>query len=282
MSGGAPDEAIARSAAIVRERAASRRPRMAVLLGSGWGAVADAVHEAVDIAYGELPAFPQLSIGGHAALMRIGRLGSTEVIVLAGRKHAYEDGDAGSMKGVIRTLAACGIEILVQSNAAGSLDPAMPPGSLMLLADHLNIAQRSPLFGDSGDARFVAMSDAYDVQLRALARAAAAAAGVALHDGVYAWVIGPQFETPAEIRMLRLLGARAVGMSTVPETILARHAGLRVLALSLVTNLAAGLSDEPLSHAHTLHIAQTGAALALRTMIAVVDALGAGAFGPQR
>jgi purine-nucleoside phosphorylase len=243
--------------------------------------VADAVTDAVDIAYAQLPAFPLLSIGGHAGRVRIGRLGHADVLVLAGRKHAYEDGDAAAMKGVVRTLAAFGVEVLVQSNAAGSLDPAMPPGSLMLVADHLNIVQRSPLVGEAGDGRFVAMADAYDPRLRSVARAAALAEGAPLDEGVYAWVLGPQFETPAEIRMLALLGARAVGMSTVPETILARHAGLRVLALSMVTNLAAGLGDEPLGHAHTLQTAAAHAAKAVRTLAAIVQAVDA-ALGERR
>ena len=261
------------SAAHVQSRWGARRPRIAVLLGSGWGAVADAVEDAVDIRYAELPAFPALAIGGHAGLMRIGRLGGTEVIVLAGRKHAYENGDAAAMRGVIRTLAALGVQVLVQSNAAGSLDRTMPPGSLMLLSDHLNLVQHSPLFGEPGDSRFVGMTDAYDAELRQRARSAAQQLGVPLPEGVYAWVMGPQFETPAEIRMLAVLGAQAVGMSTVPETILARHAGLRVMALSLITNLAAGMSDEALSHQHTLQMAQAGAANAVRLMTAVVASL---------
>ena len=157
--------------------------------------------------------------------------------------------------------------------AGNRLDPAMPPGSLMCLDDHLNIVQRSPLHGEPGNERFVDMAQAYDAALASAADAAAAASGVPLHRGVYAWVLGPQFETPAEIRMLRLLGAQAVGMSTVPETILARHAGLRVLGLSMFTYYAAGMSDEALSHAHTLATASATAALAQRLLAAVVPAL---------
>jgi purine-nucleoside phosphorylase len=149
----------------------------------------------------------------------------------------------------------------------------MPAGSLMLIADHLNLVQRSPLVGEAGNQRFVSLVDAYDAALRAAARRAAAAAGHALHEGVYAWVQGPQFETPAEIRMLRTLGADAVGMSTVPETILARWLGMRVLAISLVTNLAAGLSDETLSHAHTLAQAQAAGERASAVLAAVVQAI---------
>jgi purine-nucleoside phosphorylase len=150
----------------------------------------------------------------------------------------------------------------------------MRPGSLMLLADHLNLAQRSPLVGTvTGDSRFVDMGQAYCPALREQARAAAAAAGQTLHEGVYAWLLGPQFETPAEIRMLRLLGAQAVGMSTVPETILARHAGLRVLALSLMTNMAAGMEAEVLSHAHTMATAQAAAERAVALLRSVLPAL---------
>ena len=268
------DAAIAASAAHVHERCAGRpRPAIALLLGSGWGGAADLVQGAIDLPYAELPAFPALGVGGHAGVLRIGRIGRHAVALLSGRQHTYEHGDAAAMAGALRTLTALGVQVLVQTNAAGSLDPAMPPGELMLIADHLNLPQRSPLVGTTGDARFVDMGGAYDLALRQQARDAAARAAIVLHEGVYAWMLGPQFETPAEIRMLRLLGAQAVGMSTVPETILARHAGMRVLALSLITNLAAGLGDEALSHAHTLATAQAAGARAVRLLEAVVDAL---------
>jgi purine-nucleoside phosphorylase len=253
--------------------AGGRRPRIAVLLGSGWGAFATRVQEPEVVPYAELPAFPALGVGGHGGRVVLGRLGPHEVVVLAGRQHAYETGEPTGMKGALRTLAALGVRVLVQTNAAGSLDPALPPGSAMLIADHLNLPQRSPLVGEAGDGRFVAMADAYDPALRAQAHAAAARAGLPLAEGVYAWVLGPQFETPAEIRMLQGFGARAVGMSTVPETILARHAGLRVLALSLITNMAAGLSDEVLSHAHTLAGAEAASERACTLLKAVVAAL---------
>ncbi len=270
-------ELVTESATLLRARLGGEVPATAVLLGSGWGPLADRVEGAVDVPYADLPAFPRLAVGGHAGRVRAGTLAHggrrTRVLVLAGRKHAYETGDADGMRGVVATLAAVGVRTLVQTNAAGSLHPAMPPGALMLIDDHLNLVQRSPLFGLKGDDRFVDMSAAYDPVLRERALAAAAAAGASLHRGVYAWVMGPQFETPAEIRMLRLLGADAVGMSTVPETILARHAGLKVLALSLMTNMAAGLSDENLCHAHTMHTAQAAAAAAVELLAAVLVAL---------
>jgi purine-nucleoside phosphorylase len=273
MTDGLISDAIAQSAATLRARLGPRQPRIAVLLGSGWGPFADVVQDAVDLPYAELPAFPKLAIGGHAGLLRAGRIGSIEVLVLAGRKHAYETGDADGMKGAIRTLAAVGVQVLVQTNAAGSMEPGMRPGALMLITDHLNVVQRSPLLHEPGDKRFVDMSAAYDPALRAQALAAALAAGLPLHEGVYAWVMGPQFETPAEIRMLRAFGAQAVGMSTVPETILARHAGLRVLALSMMTNMAAGMQAESLSHAHTLATAGASSAGAVALLSAIVQAL---------
>lgn len=264
---------IATSCNHLAERLGARQPGIAILLGSGWGAVADQVRDAVDIAYTELPAFPRLGVGGHAGLLRAGTLAGRPVLVLAGRKHAYETGDADGMKGAIRTLAAFGVKLLVQTNAAGSADTDMKPGELMLISDHLNLSQRSPLFGEAGDSRFVDMSAAYDPALRQQAQAAAAAQGITLHEGVYAWFVGPQFETPAEIRMARTLGAQAVGMSTVPETILARHAGIKVLGLSLLTNMAAGMDAQALSHAHTLATAKAGEAQALRLMQAVLAAV---------
>jgi purine-nucleoside phosphorylase len=261
--------AITDTAALLTQRLGPA-PRIAVLLGTGWGPFADLVQGGATVAYAELPAFPALAVGGHSGLLRSGHVGSTPVAVLGGRKHAYETGEADGMKGAIRSLAAWGVQVLMQTNAAGSMDPAMPPGSLMLISDHLNLSQRSPLFGEPGDGRFIDMGNAYDRDLRAQAKAAA---GTELFEGVYAWFMGPQFETPAEIRMFRLLGAQAVGMSTVPETILARHAGLKVLALSMMTNMAAGMAAETLSHAHTLATAHSASQRAVAALAAVVQAL---------
>ena len=173
----------------------------------------------------------------------------------------------------MRTLAALGVGTLVLTNAAGSLNAAMGTGSLMLLSDHLNLAQRTPLHDEPGSDRFVDLRDAYDPALRQRAREVAAGMGLPLHEGVYAWMLGPQFETPAEIRMLRALGANAVGMSTVPETILARHAGMKVLALSLITNLAAGMDNEPLSHAQTMAAAMAAGDRATRFLEALAGAI---------
>ena len=270
-----PSPDVMASATTLRERLGTRAPRIAVLLGSGWGPFAEQVQDAVDVPYADLPAFPLLGQGvsGHVGLLRAGRLGTADVIVLAGRQHAYETPEPDGMNGAIRTLAAIGVQVLVQTNAAGSMEPGLPPGALMLLSDHLNIVQRTPLGRETGDDRFVDMSQAYCPRLRAQAQAAAQAIGTPLTEGVYAWVLGPQFETPAEIRMLRVLGAQAVGMSTVPETIVARHAGMRVLALSLITNMASGMTADTLSHAHTLATAQAAGEHAVRVLSAVVQAL---------
>jgi purine-nucleoside phosphorylase len=261
------------AAAKILARAPAAHPRIAVVLGSGWGGATAHIDEPLRIPYAELTGFPQPTVSGHSGELWLGRIGPHDVAVMSGRKHAYETGEVDGMKLPLRTLRALGCEVLVQTNAAGSVDPAMPPGSLMLISDHINLPQRSPLVGDSGTERFVSMSKAYDPALRDGAKAQARERGVNLFEGVYAWFLGPQFETPAEIRMAQGFGARAVGMSTVPETILARHAGMRVLALSLITNMAAGLSDETLSHAHTLAQAQAQGALAADLLAGIIGAI---------
>jgi purine-nucleoside phosphorylase len=257
----------------IRRIAPSARPRIAVVLGSGWGGLTQRLQDATRIAYAELAGFPQPGVAGHSGELWLGRIGALEVAVMSGRRHVYEDGAADGMKPALHALQALGCEVLVQTNAAGSLLPGVGPGSLMLISDHINFAQRSPLVGEDGAQRFVDMADAYDPALRATARDVAARRGVRLHEGVFAWLLGPQFETPAEIRMLQAMGAQAVGMSTVPETIIARHAGMRVLALSLITNMAAGLSDEKLSHAHTLAQAEAAGAMAGSLLCDIIQAI---------
>lgn len=256
--------------ATLRRRAPHIQPRVAVVLGSGWGALTEQVREPVCIPYSELNGFPQASVAGHSGMLCLGHIGATPVAVMSGRKHSYENGAVDGMKVPLRVLHALGCTVLVQTNAAGSLRTDMPAHSFMLLSDHINLPQRSPLVGELGSERFVSMVDAYDPGLRALAHECAQERGLKLHEGVYAWAFGPQFETPAEIRMMRQLGADAVGMSTVPETILARHAGLRVLALSLMTNMGAGLSSEQLSHAHTLAQAQSIGSVASELLADIV------------
>ena len=243
------------TADIIAARAPGFRPRVAVLLGSGLGPFVDEVKTVASISYGELPGFPDTTVDSHAGRLVLGHVGPMPVAVLQGRGHYYERGRPDEMAVAIRTMAALGCETLLQTNAAGSLRLDMPPGSLMAITDHINFTGVNPLFGVS-EKRFVDMVDAYDPALTAKMLAAARQANVLCHDGVYIWFCGPSFETPAEIRASKVLGADAVGMSTAPETILARHAGMKVVALSLMTNYAAGLVPGKLGHELTMSVAQ--------------------------
>jgi purine-nucleoside phosphorylase len=245
-------------AELIRSRAGSVAPSVGLVLGSGLGHLADAVEgEAID--YADLPGFPHAGVSGHNPKLVIGDLEGTRVAVFGGRAHYYESGRGDAMRLPLEVLKALGAESLILTNAAGSMHPDIDPGDLMLLSDHINFSGLNPLIGEPTDARFVPMTEAYDTGLRAGLRAAAEAEGVALPEGVYAWYSGPSFETPAEIRAIRTLGADAVGMSTVPEVILARFLGLKVAAISTITNKAAGLSDEQISHEHTKAMAPLGA-----------------------
>ncbi len=245
-------------AALIRDRAGAAAPEVGLVLGSGLGHLADAV-EGVAIDYGDLPGFPHAGVSGHNPKLVIGDLEGVRVAVFGGRAHYYESGRGDAMRLPLEVLRALGAESLILTNAAGSMHPEIDPGDLMLLSDHINFSGLNPLIGEPTDARFVPMTEAYDPDLRTALKAAAEAEGVALPEGVYAWYSGPSFETPAEIRAIRGLGADAVGMSTVPEVILARFLGLRVAAISTITNKAAGLSDEQISHEHTKAMAPLGA-----------------------
>jgi purine-nucleoside phosphorylase len=235
------------------------KPKLGIVLGSGLGPMAADVADATALDYRDLPGFPQPKVEGHAGRLSLGRIGETPVAVLQGRSHFYEHGYADAMKIPVRTLHAIGCESLILTNAAGSLDAAMPPGSVMLITDHINLVQSSPLYNDTGNSRFVDLVGAYDAGLQGRARKAAQATGLKLHEGVYVWFSGPQFETPAEVRFARIIGGTAAGMSTVPEVILARQAGMKVAGVSIITNLGAGMSDAPLSHEHTMTIAAEAA-----------------------
>jgi xanthosine phosphorylase len=250
---------VADAAAALRAHGA---PRVGIVLGSGLGAVAEAVEDAVTLGYEDLPGFPRPTVHGHAGRAVLGRLRGVPVCVLMGRAHLYEGGDPAPRITPVRALAAAGAEVLVLTNAAGSLRPEVGPGRLMAITDHINLTGHNPLVGPNDEAigpRFPSLRDAYDPALLELLRAAAADLAIDLADGVYLAVSGPSFETPAEIRAFRTLGADAVGMSTVHEAILARHAGLRVAAISAISNLAEGMSDVPLSHEQTLADAQRAA-----------------------
>jgi xanthosine phosphorylase len=247
------------AAAAIRGRAGGFVPKAALVLGSGLGSLADRITRPVAIDYGAIPGFPRPSVDGHAGRLVLGEFGGVAVACLQGRVHLYEGAGGRNLRHYIRTLKVLGCEVIVLTNAAGSLRRDAGPGSLMLITDHINLQPVNPLTGPNDDEfgpRFPPLDDAYDAALRAQMHAAAGDARLTLHDGVYLALLGPSFETPAEIRAYGRLGADAVGMSTVPEAIVARHCGLRVAAISAITNLAVGLGDTPLSHAQTLVVAK--------------------------
>ncbi len=235
----------------------------AIVTGTGLGALVEAVEDRHSLSYAEIPGFPAPGVSGHGGRLHRGRLAGRPVLVFEGRAHAYERGDAAVMRVPLAAALALGVDTLLLTNASGSLRPEAGPGALVMLADHINLSGLNPLIGEPSEARFVPMTEAYDPGLQAHLRAAAEAIGLPLRAGVYAWFSGPSFETPAEVRMAGILGADLVGMSTVPETILARFLGLSVAAVSVVTNLAAGVEGGAPHHAETKAVAaRAGADLA--------------------
>jgi purine-nucleoside phosphorylase len=235
----------------VRARGFDIRFDAAFVLGTGLGTLADELSDAVSLAYAEIPHFPRSGVSGHAGRLVAGTLEGKRVLLFQGRAHYYETGDAGAMRVPVALVKALGVPALVLTNAAGSVRTDIRPGSLVAIRDHLNLAGANPLLRDRTEARFVSMTDAYDPVLRQTLQKAARKAGIDVPEGVYAWLSGPSFETPAEIRMVQVLGGDLVGMSTVPEVILARYHDLRVAAISVVTNLAAGIEGASPSHQET-------------------------------
>ncbi len=226
-----------------------------VVLGSGLGAFADALEDRLETPYAQIPGWPASTAIGHAGKLVTGRIENTPVVVLAGRAHLYEGYTAAQVVFGIRELARRGVRSVVLTNAAGAINLSYRPGDLVLIADHINLLGANPLCGPNDDSlgpRFPDMSEAYAADLRALAKAAAREQGIELQEGVYAAMPGPSYETPAEIRFLRIIGADLVGMSTVPETIAANHLGMKVLAISCVTNMAAGILPRNLDHREVL------------------------------
>lgn len=244
---------------MIHARAGAEPVRLGLILGSGLGHLAHAV-DGIAIPYTDLPGFPHAGVSGHNPNLHIGTLEGVRVAVFGAREHYYESGNPAAMRPALELLKSLGADHLIATNAAGSLRPDIRPGDLMLLNDHINFSGLNPLIGEKTDARFVPMTTAHDLGLRAALRSAAAAEKLDLPEGVYAWYSGPSFETPAEIRAIKILGGDAVGMSTVPEVILARFLGLKVAAISTITNMAAGMSDEQISHEHTKAMAPLGAA----------------------
>lgn len=275
MSDGAPyGTAAAQSAAVaIRARTTDVAPVVGIVLGSGLGGLARRITNAVAIPFGEVPGFPQATVVGHAGQLICGLLGGRPVVALAGRFHMYEGHDAALAGFPVRVMHALGAPVLFVSNAAGGIRRSFRAGDLMLIRDHLNLMFRNPLTGaiETGDERFPDMSAPYDVALGDRIREHATALGIPLQEGVYCGLLGPTYETPAEVRMLAALGADAVGMSTVPEVIVARALGMRVAAVSCITNKAAGLSPEKLNHAEVM---EAGRAVASRFEALVTDFVG--------
>jgi purine-nucleoside phosphorylase len=262
------DEAIE----VLRQRGLGELAPLGVVLGSGLGSLADEAEGAISVPYEDLPGFPRPTVSGHAGRLVVGELEGRRVALFQGRGHYYERGDARAMAVAIETFKRLGGRTLFLTNAAGGLREEWRPPALVAIADHINFAGTNPLISLHSDDRFVPLTQAYDPVLRATLKRAAAAARIELHEGVYMWFSGPSFETPAEIRAAKILGADLVGMSTAPEVILARFHGLRCVAVSLVTNFAAGLSGGDPSHAETKEVASEGSANFKRLLRAFIRA----------
>lgn len=262
-----------RAAQILRDRGLTGKVAVGIVLGTGLGSIADSLEHGVVTAYDDLPGFPKARVSGHEGSLAVGTIDGTPVAIMRGRSHYYEDGRADAMASALETLALLGARSIVLTNSAGSLQAGWSPGTLALITDHINFSGRNPLIGASGDDRFVALDAAYDHRLLDDLRRAATAADVSpLHEGVYMWFSGPSFETPAEVRAARVLGADLVGMSTVPEAILARRLGLRVAAISVITNFATGVAGGKPSHDETKDLARHGSAALNRLLGAFLRA----------
>ena len=247
-------ESARRTAEVIRSKIGAVAPEAAIILGSGLGRLADRITDRVAVPYQDVPGFPPPTVVGHSGAVIAGTLGGRRVVALSGRFHMYEGHGAELAGFPVRVLHELGAKNLIVTNAAGGLRKTFRPGDIMLIRDHINLTFRNPLIGavEAGEERFPDMSDPYDGDLIQVARAVARSQGTAMAEGVYCALLGPTYETPAEVKMLQVLGADAVGMSTVPEVIVARARGMRVLGFSCITNLACGLSDQPITHAEVL------------------------------
>ncbi|CAM4274336.1 purine-nucleoside phosphorylase [Paenibacillus phoenicis] len=252
-------------------------PKVGLILGSGLGVLADHIEEPVSISYRDIPFFPQSTVEGHAGELLIGTVQGTPVVLMKGRFHMYEGYGPEMTAFPVRVMKELGVTTLLVTNAAGGVNTSYEPGDLMLISDHLNLTGRNPLVGPNDEElgpRFPDMSQAYSRRLREIARKVAANKGVPLQEGVYAGLLGPTYETPAEIRMLRTLGADAVGMSTVSETIVARHAGIEVLGISCISNMAAGILDQPLSHQEVMETTERVREKFLSLVLSIIPEIG--------
>lgn len=251
-------------------------PRVGLILGSGLGSLGDEIKDSTKLPFSTIPDFPKSTVAGHKGQLILGTLGNMPVACMQGRIHGYEGAESTAFKLFIRTLKLLGCEMLFVTNAAGSLRTEVGPGELMMLTDHINFSHRNPLIGMNDDEygeRFNAMDNAYDPTLRKRLHDIAKKTNITLAEGVYVGVTGPSFETPAEIRAYKILGADCVGMSTIPEVIIARHCGLRVAAISSITNFGVGMQDESLSHEGTLHFAQIAAKNLSRLITETLESL---------
>ena len=270
MSNNTPFEA----ADIIRARKPGFAPRVAMILGSGLGVLAEQMQDAVTIGFEQLPGFPISTVHGHAGELVLGTLSGVDVVCMKGRGHFYEGNGMGVMTSAVRTLKLLGCEMLFVTNAAGSLRADVDAGSLVAITDHINWLPGTPMVGANDDRfgpRFFSMANCYDSEIRDLVKATAADKGIKLHEGVFIAYAGPNFETAAEIRMMSRLGADVVGMSVVPEVVSARHCGMKVTCVSVITNLAEGMSPFPLSHEQTLKYAAIGAKDLVTLILAFLD-----------
>lgn len=266
------------AAEVIKARKPGFAPRAALILGSGLGVLAEQMTDAVSISYADLPGFPISTVHGHAGELVLGTLAGVPVVCMKGRGHFYEGYGAAVMTSAVRTFKLIGCEMLLVTNAAGSLRPEVDAGSVVVLNDHINLLPGSPMAGPNDERfgpRFFSMANAYDADLRALIKETAAAKGITLNEGVYLACPGPNFETAAEIRAFKALGADVVGMSVVPEVISARHCGLKVAGISAITNLAEGLTPFPLSHEQTLKYAAIAAKDLVTLIHSFIERLGA-------
>ncbi|MEX2462099.1 MAG: purine-nucleoside phosphorylase [Paenibacillaceae bacterium] len=249
------------------------KPELGLILGSGLGVLAELIEEAVVLPYSNIPHFPVSTVFGHAGELVLGKVGGKNVVLMKGRFHMYEGYSAEEVTFPVRVMKALGIQTLIVTNAAGGVNKSYEVGDLMVISDHINMTSRSPLIGPNDEnlgVRFPDMSEAYSRKLRKLAHEVAAKQALKLQEGVYIGLLGPSFETPAEIRMVRLLGADTVGMSTVSEVTVARHCGIEVLGFSCVTNMAAGILDQPLSHEEVMETGERVKPKFLQLLLAII------------
>ncbi|MEW9699077.1 purine-nucleoside phosphorylase [Paenibacillus sp. SI8] len=252
------------------------KPQIGLILGSGLGVLADLIEKPIVVDYSRIPHFPVSTVEGHAGELVVGTIKGKAVLVMKGRFHAYEGYGAETVSFPVRVMKELGVQTLIVTNAAGGINESYQVGDLMVISDHLNLTYRNPLIGPNDNAlgvRFPDMSEAYSKRLRKLAHDVAASQEFKLQEGVYVGLLGPNYETPAEIRMFRTLGGDAVGMSTVPEVIVARHAGIEVLGFSCISNMASGILDQPLSHAEVMETTEKVKPKFLKLVLGIIEAL---------